>query len=282
MVEKIEPQIMERSMGIHKKLPAALRALPAVLLTFAFSHAQVSDTVRVICGGSGYTDALGKVWSADYGSTGGSSYTNTDNNITGTSDPTLYQSEEWADTQVGPFYYTFTLPQGNYTVRLLFAEIYTAWCSTGSRVFNVDINGTPVLQNFDIFATAGCDAALTQQFTAATVNGQITINFTNSGNLHPKISAIEIVPVPRTPIWKNPDAKQSWPSISNLNGGLSVQIQTEGFYTLELRNLQGKRIGQKHGFGSGLQSFTNLNPGLYLLTFRMDHQTVTRTLSVVR
>ncbi len=269
-------------MNLCKKLPAASSALSLVLLTFVFSHAQVADTIRINCGGSAYTDASGKVWAADSGATGGTVYSDASNSITGTSDPTLYQTEEWADTQTGPFFYSFNVPQGNYTVKLLFAEIYTPWCQTGSRVFNVDINGTPVLQNFDIFAAAGCDAALTRQFSTTAPNGNIRINFTNVGDLHPKISAIEIARVAGSSISKKPNEKQSWFSISNLNGGLSIQTRTEGAYTLELRNLQGQRLGQKHGFGFGLQSFTNLNPGLYFVTFRMSHQTITRTISMVR
>ena len=269
-------------MSLNKKLLRALFALSTVLLTFTFSHAQVADTIRVNCGGPDYTDPSGRRWSADYGSSGGSSYSASDP-ITGTNMPDLFQTELWGDTQSAPFFYSFALPQKSYTVKLLFAEIYNPWCQTGSRAFNVDINGTPVLQNFDIFATAGaCDAALVQQFTATPLNGNIQINFTNAGDLHPKISAIEITPATNTSISKKLNGEQSKISISNSNGGHSVQTQIEGPYTLELRNLQGKRIGQKHGFGFGLQSFTNLNPGLYLLTSRTSHQTVTRTISVVR
>ena len=269
-------------MRLNKKLPTALSVLSTVLLTFTFSHAQVADTVRVNCGGPAYTDPSGKIWSVDNGSTGGSTYSTSDA-ITGTNMPDLFQTEEWADTQVGPFFYSFALPQKSYTVKLFFAEIYTSWCQTGSRVFNVDINGTPVLQNFDVYATVGaCEAALVQQFTATPVNGNIQINFTNVGSGHPKINAIEIVPGTGASISKKLNGKQSWLSISNLNGGLSIQTQAEGAYTLELSNLQGKRIGQKHGVGFGTQSFTNLSPGLYLLTSHTGHQTVTRTISVVR
>ena len=269
-------------MSLYKKLPAALRALSAVILTFTFSHAQVADTIRVNCGGSAYTDPSGGVWSADNAYTGGQVYSNTDNPITGTNMPDLFQTERWEDTQTATFFYSFARPAGTYTVKMFFAEIYTTWCQTGSRVFNVDINGTPVLQNFDIFATAGCDAALVEQFQATPLNGNISINLTNVGNLHPKISAIEIIPGTNTSISKKLNGKQSGLSTSNLNGGLFVQTQTDGAYALELRNLQGKLVGQKHGFGFGLQSFTNLNPGLYFLTFRVGHQTVTSTISVVR
>ena len=51
-----------------------------------------------------------------------------------------------------------------YTVRLHFAEIY--WTAAGQRRFNVAINGTQVLTNFDIFATAGANKALVRDFSA--------------------------------------------------------------------------------------------------------------------
>ena len=268
-------------MSTYKKSPAVLSVLSLLLLTFTFSHAQVADTIRINCGGPAYTDASGKVWSADSGASGGSLYS-TGDNISGTSDPALFQTEQWGDDQTAPFFYSFNVRPGSYTVKLLFAEIYTGWCQAGSRVFNVDINGAPVLQNFDIFATAGCETALIEQFPITTTNGNIKINFTDVNALHPKINAIEIDQRTGTSISKKPNGMPSGLSISNLNGGISVRTRTEGVYTLELRNLQGKRIGQKHGFGAGLQSFTNLKPGLYSLTLRTDHQTVTRTISVVR
>ena len=65
--------------------------------------------------------------------------------------------------------FTYTIPGltagTSYTVRLHFAEEY--WTTAGSRIFNVLINGTQVLTNFDIFATAGGEyKAVVEQFTA--------------------------------------------------------------------------------------------------------------------
>jgi len=78
--------------------------------------------------------------------------------------------------------FTYTIPGfsagSSHTVRLHFAE--TFWSSAGSRIFNVSINGTTVLANFDIFATAGAkNKAVIEQFTAsANSNGQFVIQFT--------------------------------------------------------------------------------------------------------
>jgi hypothetical protein len=139
----------------------------------------------VHAGGGQYTDLLGQVWSADNSFTGGDSG-NTTSSIQNTSDAALYQTERW-----GQFSYNFAVPNGNYTVLLKFAEIY--WTQAGQRVFNVSINGTPVLTNFDIVATAGGPlTAVDKSFPVAVTNGTITVQFTTGSANWPKVSAIEI------------------------------------------------------------------------------------------
>jgi hypothetical protein len=82
--------------------------------------------------------------------------------------------------RIGNFKYTIPgFPGGSsHTVRLHFAETY--WTAAGLRIFNVSINGTQVLTNFDIFATAGAkNKAVIEQFTAnANASGQYVIAFT--------------------------------------------------------------------------------------------------------
>jgi hypothetical protein len=78
---------------------------------------------------------------------------------------------------------TYTIPNltpgASYTVRLDFVEYY--WSVAGQRIFNVAINGTQVLSNFDIFAAAGGkNIALAKSFTTtADSTGKITITFTS-------------------------------------------------------------------------------------------------------
>jgi hypothetical protein len=102
----------------------------------------------------------------------------------------VYQTERNGQT----FSYVFPNlnPGTTYLVRLHFAEFY--WTSPGKRVFNVSINGTPVLQNFDIVAIAGAPhTALVEQFAAvADANGNITVTYTAGTADQPKASAIEV------------------------------------------------------------------------------------------
>jgi hypothetical protein len=141
---------------------------------------------RVNAGGGSYTDSSGNLWSADSNFSGGIIST-TNANIANTSDPSLYQSCRW-----GNFTYQFTVPNGSYTVMLKFAEIDFA--SVGDRMFNVSINGSPVLTNFDIVAQAGGPlSAVDKSFPVTVTNGQITVQFTTGAANQPLVSAVEII-----------------------------------------------------------------------------------------
>ena len=108
--------------------------------------------------------------------------------VTNAAPAAVYQSE-----RAGTF--TYTIPGlvagSQHTVLLHFAEFY--WTAANERVFNVAINGTTVLSNFDIYAAAGANKALVEQFTAtANSGGQIVISYTNGTKDQPKSSGIEI------------------------------------------------------------------------------------------
>src|ERR1700678_2295348 len=112
---------------------------------------------------------------------------------TGLSDPSpqsVYQHNRYGN-------FTYTIPGltagGSYTVRLHFAEEY--WTTAGSRTFNVLINGTQVLTDFDIFAAAGGEyIAVIEPFTAtASSTGTITIQFVTVKD-NAQVNGIEIVP----------------------------------------------------------------------------------------
>jgi hypothetical protein len=134
-------------------------------------------------------------WAADTDFSGGNASSNTNTiNTSGVTNPApmaVYQSERW-----GVFTYTIPnlTPNGTYTVRLHFAEI--AFSTVGARVFNVAINGSTVLSNFDIVAAAGApDKAVVEQFTStADATGKITISYIQGTADDPKSSGIEILP----------------------------------------------------------------------------------------
>ena len=129
---------------------------------------------QINCGGSASSP-----YTADQYYSGGTARTVTNSiNTTGVTNPApqaVYQAERYGTV-------TYTLPSltagASYTVRLHFAELY--WTASGKRKFNVAINGTTVLSNYDIYGATGARyKAVVNEFTAtANTSGQIVINFT--------------------------------------------------------------------------------------------------------
>jgi fibronectin type 3 domain-containing protein len=127
----------------------------------------------------------------------------------------------YQDARQGSITYTIPglTPGGSNIVRLHFAELY--FSAAGSRVFNVTINGTAVLTNFDIYATAGAQyTAVVKQFTeTANSSGQMVITFTAVTD-QPSINGIEVLDsAPCTTLPAAPTgltATATYPSVVNL------------------------------------------------------------------
>ncbi len=130
---------------------------------------------------------------ADTDYAGGGTYSTTHAintaNVTNAAPVSVYQSEREGAV-------TYTIPNltagSTHTVRLHFAELY--WSNAGQRVFNVAINGSTVLSNFDIVKAAGANyTADIQQFNAtANSSGQIVISLSNGTADQPLINGIEV------------------------------------------------------------------------------------------
>jgi hypothetical protein len=140
-------------------------------------------------GGAAFTDLTGKVWTADKSYMGGTAWSTT-HGVTGTTTPQIYQS-----CRYGNFYYFTSLPNGKYTVTLKFAEISRT--GAGQRVFNVQINGASVLNNFDIIVAAGAPfVALDKTFPVTVSNGMLVLGFQQGPSDLPLINAIQVVQAP--------------------------------------------------------------------------------------
>jgi len=158
-----------------------------------------TDYASINCGGPAVSNSGGgdNPFVADKDYTGGSTYSVTHAitipaSIATTAAPAaVYQTAR----QGSPVTYTITgLTSGTqYTVRLHFAELY--FSAAGDREFNVAINGTTVLTNFDIYATAGANyTAVVENFTAtANSSGDIVIAFTSGAKDQPMFEGIEVL-----------------------------------------------------------------------------------------
>src|ERR1017187_5035996 len=132
---------------------------------------------------------------ADTDVSGGNTSTTTSNITTvGVTNPApvaVYQSERW-----GASTYTFpgVISGTPYKVRLHFAEIF--FSTTNSRKFNVTINGSQVLTNFDVLAAAGgMDKAIVKEYTVTPAGSSIVVAFSNGSADSAKSSGIEIISI---------------------------------------------------------------------------------------
>ena len=193
--------------AVAESFTATASSAGAVTIQFVTvkDNAQVNGIeISPVSGGSGGTGSGGVDISAggpaaapfvaDEDYTGGAT-ADTTNAITTTGITNPAPQSVYQHNRYGNFTYTIPglTPGASYNVRLDFAEEY--WTTAGSRTFNVLINGTQVLTNFDILATAGGEyKAVAESFTAtASSAGAITIQFVTVKD-NAQVNGIEISP----------------------------------------------------------------------------------------
>jgi hypothetical protein len=155
------------------------------------------NELRILAGhlNGEYTDRWGRIWQADRYFQGGSVFESHGHAISGTREPGIYQSR-----REGAFAYDIPLPAGVYELRLHFAEtLYgennEAGGGESSRVFNVWINGTEALHEFDAISEAGAGTADIRTFKdiSPDADGKLHLKF-QPFHSPPLLNAIEIVP----------------------------------------------------------------------------------------
>ncbi|TFE19744.1 chitinase [Cohnella luojiensis] len=159
------------------------------------TSAAVTTPLFINSNGTAYNGSDGKSWQADKSYSagswgydtlyGGSTFTNA---VSGTSDPSLYQSYDLFSANTG---YKVDLANGTYNVTLKMVEDWAT--AAGHRMFDVKLEGVNVLTAFDIFASCGKFVACDRTFTANVTDGQLNIQFNmNGGANYATISAIAI------------------------------------------------------------------------------------------
>lgn len=149
--------------------------------------------IRIVAHDVRYVDRSGAVWSPDDYFQFGRLIART-GIVTETADPELYSWERY-----GHFSYAIPVAQGSYTVSLHFAESFFGSRGPGDngigqRVFDIFLNGSALLRNFDMFAEAGFRHALVKTFRGVRANpqGKLHFSFVPSKN-YASLSAIEAV-----------------------------------------------------------------------------------------
>jgi hypothetical protein len=153
-------------------------------------------SVRINAGGAAFTASGGRQFMADQYFSGidrTSSISSGD--ILNTTDDAMYRSGRCSPN----FIYSIPVSNGEINVILHFAETWFGAPGrgpggAGKRQFNVDIQDTRRLTDFDIYAEAGgAMRAIQRSFPVTVTNRRLTIQFYTGAADLPRVSAIEIV-----------------------------------------------------------------------------------------
>lgn len=107
----------------------------------------------------------------------------------------LFQTERYSDAaNPDNMQWDFPVDNGDYEVNLYFAETWSGAASPGVRVFDVEIEDTVVLDDYDPYVAGGnqIDVALKESFQVTITDGNIDIDFIKDAQ-NPAIKGIEIV-----------------------------------------------------------------------------------------
>jgi hypothetical protein len=137
-------------------------------------------------------------WQAD---NFGSSFVNTgktwsksvtiDNSAANTVPAALFNTERYDLASGAELEWQLPVTAGSYTVKLYFAEIWPGAFTSGTRVFDVTVEGQ-VLSNVDIYSEAGANTAVVKAFDIDAADGVINIAFDHVAE-NPSIKGIEVI-----------------------------------------------------------------------------------------
>ncbi|HLY63395.1 MAG TPA: malectin domain-containing carbohydrate-binding protein [Terriglobia bacterium] len=219
--------------------------------------AAPGQEVRILAGysKSHYIDRFGRVWDGDQYFKGGTTTSIARQFIARTLDPGLFQSY-----RSGDFSYDIPRKPGVYELHLYFAETFFGpgtinGGGESSRIFSVNLNGKPLLPNFDLIRDAGANnTADVQVFkdVKPASDGYIHLEFRRFRD-EPLVTAIEIVPgIPGKTIPVRIVAQdnsytdhsgQVWSPDSYFRGGLSVVHKGPVQTTADPDLYDGERFG---------------------------------------
>ena len=153
--------------------------------------------VRLNAGGPSITFGEETFLADRYFSGDGKSYSNSNiSEIFETDRDEIYLSERSTTANLESFSYNIPVTNGEYTIKLHFAEIYFGATGggpdgIGRRVFDVSIEGQSALSNFDLNAIVDPMTAVIETFTTMVEDQELTIVLSASVN-QPKLAALEV------------------------------------------------------------------------------------------
>jgi PKD repeat protein len=108
----------------------------------------------------------------------------------------IFNSERWdpgSNNDGDEMTWTFSVPAAaNLTLNLFLSNRYTGTSQTGQRVFDVSVNGTPWLTNYDIVADAGDQTGTMKTLQIPAGSDTLTVTFNHEVE-NPLVDGIEVV-----------------------------------------------------------------------------------------
>jgi Malectin domain len=157
------------------------------------NQSKVMQPIRWVASGSSVVDSQSHLWQPAQFHFGGLLREN-DQDVTGTNNPALFRSSRF-----GNFSYAIPVPEGTYTLTLYFDEYWFGMPSRtdaiGSRLFDVYCNGTTLLNDYDIYKSAGGSyIAVTKTFHGLKPNpqGKLLLSFVPVRD-YATLAALEVV-----------------------------------------------------------------------------------------
>ena len=211
-------------------LPGQLYTLPSG----ACPGADPSILYRVDAGGPALPSRdCGPDWADDTGSSspyrnsgsGTASYNpvpTVDGTVPSTAPAELFSTERWDGSPSPEMQWNFPVAQGTHVeVRLYLSDRCGCTTSIGSRVFDVQLDGTTVLDNWDANAVVGHNVGTMRPFDV-TSDGSVTITFLHQVQ-NPTIDGIEIIDQDVTPVEPGPQLWVAHRSFDGSTAGARVQ-----------------------------------------------------------
>lgn len=257
--------------------------------TFEANGGEVVFAVN--SGGPDYTGSDGIQYLTDDAASfcsGGRIYSNS-NNILGTTDRSLYQTERYGD-----FTYNIPLENDDYEVTFKFAEIYHD--SPNSRKFSMTVERSLVLSEFDIFKMAGKNVAYDVIIPVSLDDGRLTISFTTLAD-NAKLSALVVRKVSTSEINTDemgeliPQAfqlRQNYPNPFNPTTTIYFDLPKKEHVKLCVFNVIGEEIMTliNDEMPAGTHSFTvnlkHLSSGVYFYSIETNSFLKTRRMMLLK
>lgn len=219
--------------GGAKETSDSTANVPGTLFSAGSTTAVDPSVLYRVNAGGGTLSTLDSAadWAAEggsyrSGSSSSSSYTGNiavDGTVPATTPVAVFNTERYGTSSLSPFRWAFPAAQSiPLQVRLYFANRASATNTVGKRVFDVSIDGTKVLDNFDVVAATG-NARGTMRAFNLTSDGTVNIDFGREVN-NPLVNAIEVV---RTDIAPSTGSDLRAAAISNSSVGPAASFEDD-------------------------------------------------------